>query len=188
MKRFTKDHFPDSKSDLFAVSTERFMRLAKPAGLVGLMTPFTWMVLKSYEVLRGILIGNKTLHSLIQPEYHAFFDSAYVPVCTFVTQNCHTSDYKASFIKLTDFYGADLQPQRTLEAIENPDCGWLYRAKPDEFKKIPGDIIAYWVSEKVRDVFLKFPKIGSRAKKGLTTANNDRFQRMWNEVSFKKQP
>ncbi len=142
LKNFAAAHFPSSKSDLFAVATERFVGLTKPKSFVGLMTPFTWMFLKSYEALRGFLLESETLHSLIQPEYHAFFDSAYVPVCTFVIQNCHTTSYNASFIKLSDFYGVDLQPQKTLEAIKNPDCGWLYRAKPDEFKKIPGSPVA----------------------------------------------
>lgn len=157
IKKFAKDCFPRSKSDLFAVSTERFVALAKYTGFVGLMTPFTWMFLKSYEDLRGLLLDAKTLNSLVQPEYHAFFESAYVPVCTFVIQNCHTSGYDASFIQLAEFYGADLQSVKTLEAIGNPDCGWLHRAKPDEFKKIPGSPIAYWVSDRVREIFNTYP-------------------------------
>ncbi|HKA21282.1 MAG TPA: hypothetical protein VKN18_23590, partial [Blastocatellia bacterium] len=84
-----------------------------------------------------------TLRSLVQLEYHAFFDSAYVPVCTFVVQPCHTSGFRASFIKLSDFYGAELQPIKTLEAIKNPDCGWIYEAKPDDLRKIPGMPIAF---------------------------------------------
>ena len=184
VKEFAKDHFPHSKSDLFSVSTERFMALAKPSGFSGLMTPFTWMFLKSYEALRGLVLETKTLHSLIQPEYHAFFDSAYVPVCTFIVQNCHTSGYDASFIKLSDFYGAELQPQKTLEAIGNPSCGWLYRAKPDEFKKIPGSPVAYWASDGLMDAFSVGTPIGSMVdlKVGLQTGDNDRFLRKWHEV------
>jgi len=185
MKKFATENFPRSKSDLFAVSTERFFEFARPTGLIGLMTPFTWMFLKSYESLRGLLLETKTLYSLIQPEYHSFFDSAFVPVCAFVAQSCHTSGYRASFIKLSDFYGAELQSQKTLEAIRNPDCGWLYTAKPDEFTKIPGSPVAYWVSEAVRDVFNSSERIGdiSLARKGLDTGENDRFLRLWSEVS-----
>ncbi len=186
VKKFAKDHFPRSKFDLFAVSTERFLEFARPTGFVALMTPFTWMFLKSYEALRGRLLETKTLHSLIQPEYHAFFDSAYVPVCTFVIQNCHTSGFVASFIKLSNFYGAELQPQKTLEAIKNPDCGWLYRAKPDDFRKIPGSPLAYWISTRARDLFEEGTALEELAqpRKGLTTADNERFIRYWQEVSF----
>ena len=185
LKKFAGFRFPRSKSDLFAVSTERFMEFAKPTGFVGLMTPITWMFLKSYEALRGLLLEAETLHSLIQPEYHAFFDSAYVSVCTFVVRNFHTTDYSASFIKLSDFYGAEVQPQKTLEAINNPLCGWLYRARPDEFKKIPGSPVAYWVSKNLRDIFLQYPSLTSvvQIKHGMTTGNTDRFVRRWSEIS-----
>jgi type II restriction/modification system DNA methylase subunit YeeA len=186
LKKFAKDNFPKSKSDLFAASTERFLDYAKPTGFIGLMTPFTWMFLKSYQALRGVLLDDKTLHSLIQPEYHAFFESAYVPICTFVIQNCHATDYRASFIKLTDFYGAELQPQKTLEAITNPSCGWLYRAKPDEFRKIPTSPVAYWVSDRVREIFDSHPPLKTVAptKQGLATGDNGRFLREWPEVSL----
>ncbi|MDK9707648.1 MAG: BREX-1 system adenine-specific DNA-methyltransferase PglX [Desulforhopalus sp.] len=187
MKKFASESFPRSKSDLFAVSTERFLEFTKPTGFIGLMTPFTWMFLKSYESLRGLLLETKTLRSLIQPEYHAFFDSAFVPVCTFVVQSCHTSGYAASFIKLSDFYGADVQPQKTLEAIANPNCGWLYRSKPDEFVKIPGSPVAYWVNDRTREIFAESEPVGAHvdSKQGLATADNDRFLRRWHEVSIK---
>jgi type II restriction/modification system DNA methylase subunit YeeA len=187
LKKLAEEHFQRSKSDLYAVSTERFMRFAKPTGYIGLMTPFTWMFLKSYEALRGLLLDAKTLQSLIQPEYHAFFDSAYVPICAFVIQNCHTSSYDCSFIKLADFYGAERQPQKTLEAIHNPDCGWFYRARPDEFRKIPGSPVAYWVSDAIRSIFDDATSVGSivEVKQGLATGENNRFLRLWHELGVR---
>ena len=188
LRAFAKTHFPYSKSDLFSMAAERFMAATKLTGFVGLMTPFTWMFLKSHESLRSHLLESKTLHSLIQPEYHAFFESAYVPVCTFIAQNCHTTGYNASFIKLSSFYGADLQPQKALEAIANPKCGWLYTAKPDEFKKIPGSPVAYWVSENFRGIFKNEPQMREvlSAVVGLQTSDNDRFVRCWHEVNSAK--
>ncbi|MFT6905275.1 MAG: type II restriction/modification system DNA methylase subunit YeeA [Oleiphilaceae bacterium] len=186
VKKFAKDNFPNTKSDLFAVSTERFLALSRPAGYTGLMTPFTWMFLKSFETLRGIILESKTIKSLIQPEYHAFFESAYVPICTFVTQNIHVSGYEGSFIKLADFYGAELQPLKTLEAIKNPDCDWFYSVAPDLFRKIPGSPLAYWVSERVFEIFDEGRSLDEVAqpRKGLTTADNERFIRSWSEVAL----
>jgi len=183
VKKFAKKHFPKSKSDLFSVSTERFLALVKSTGLIGLMTPFTWMSLSSYETFRRLLLMQETLQSLIQPEYHAFFDSAYVPICTFVTRNCQIPDYRASFINLSDFYGADLQPQKVLEAIINPACDWHYQSKPDDFTKIPGSPLAYWASGNLLDGF-NHPRIGSLTKgEGKNvTADNERFLRFWLEV------
>jgi type II restriction/modification system DNA methylase subunit YeeA len=185
LKKFAKDHFPHSKSDLFAISTERFMQFAKPKGFVGLMTPFTWMFLTSYEALRTLLLRTKTLHSLVQPEYHAFFESAFVPVCTFIVQNTHTAEYNACFVRLEEFYGAELQPQKTLEAIANPECGWLYQAKPDDFERVPGSPIAYWVSNVIRDLFVSLDNVETFAEKvtkGIFTGKNDVFLRFWSEI------
>jgi len=185
VKKFAKENFPTSKLDLFAVSAERFLLLANPTGNTGLMTPFTWMFLNSYEPLRNHIIENKVMRSLIQPQYHTMFESAAVPICTFIIQNCILPNYKASFIKLTDFYGAERQPEKTLEAIADPDCGWFFESKPDEFKKIPGSPLAYWSSNQVLDAF-ENPKLSSiaDAKQGMATSDNDRFLRKWHEVSF----
>lgn len=185
LRKLAKDKFPRSKSDLFAIATECFLALAKPSGFIGLMTPFTWMFLKSFEELRSFLIESKTLRSLIQPEYHAFFDSAYVPVCTFVLQNRHSANYSTSFIKLADFYGADLQPVKALEAIRDPNCEWLYTARPDEFQKIPGSPLAYWISRTVVEIFQDSDRLSEVAepKNGLQTSDNDRFLRLWHEVA-----
>ena len=178
LKGFASEHFPNSKSDLFAVSTERFLRLARAKGFIGLMTPFTWMFLKSYEVLRELVLRDNTIQSLIQPQYHTMFESAAVPICTFVIRNIYVSGYEASFIKLTDFYGAERQPKKTLEAINNADCGWFYRAKPDDFELIPRAPLVYWVSDAFRSIF-ELPKVGDflTSDGQILTGNNDLFLR-----------
>ena len=185
LKDFSADNFPTSKSDLFSVCTERYLNFAKISGYIGLMTPFTWMSLKTYEGFRLFISDNKTLQSLIQPEYHAFFDSAFVPLCTFVIHNTHITNYQASFINLSDFYGAEEQPKRTLEAIKNPKCGWLYTAKPDDFKKIPGSPITYWLPDKLRNLFVDFAPLSdfAESREGMATADNEKFLRYFHEVS-----
>ena len=185
VKEFAKTRYPRTKSDLYSISMERFFKFGKSSGFIGLVTPFTWMFLKSYQALREDLTRDRTLLSLIQPEYHAFFDSAYVPLCTFVTRLSQITNFTASFINLSDFYGADMQPIKVLEAINNPDCGWLHTAKPDEFKKVPGSPVAYWLSDAVRRVYDEAIPLGDmvQIKQGLATADNDRFLRLWYEPS-----
>jgi type II restriction/modification system DNA methylase subunit YeeA len=184
LKDFANREFPGSKSDLFAVFAERIISLTLKGGLIGLMTPFTWMFLSSYEKLRQRIINECTLTSLIRPEYHAFFDSAYVPICSFTLSTHASPKYKGTFIDLKDFYGADLQPIKALEAIANPDCGYLYYAKAADFAKIPGSAIAYWVSQKTLNVFNVFSSIKSicDTRKGMATGDNSKFVRLWFEV------
>ena len=186
LKKFASKNYPDSKSDAFSMFVERFLSMILENGFIGVMTPFTWMFLSSYEKLRKTILNNTTITSLIRPEYHAFFDSAYVPICTFTLLNRALPQYQGSFIDLNQFYGTDLQPVKVLEAIKNPDCGYLYYAKSADFAKIPGSAIAYWVSDRVLEIFQtskRLDEIGS-PRQGLATANNDRFLRFWSEVNI----
>lgn len=64
----------------------------------------------------------------------------------------------------------------------------FFRAAAEDFEKIPGSPVAYWLSEKLMESFLSCPKLFSIAptKQGLATGNNDRFLRRWYEVSINK--
>jgi len=55
-------------------------------------------------------------------------------------------------------------------------------------KDIPGSPIAYWASEQVRKMFMENDKLAELAepKLGMTTADNNRFLRLWHEVNIDK--
>ncbi|MCK5343773.1 MAG: Eco57I restriction-modification methylase domain-containing protein, partial [Candidatus Heimdallarchaeota archaeon] len=187
LKVFLQDNYTDVKSDLFSAFIERIMGMVQKGGFIGMMTPFNWMFLSSFEKIRGKILGEYTLTNLVHPEYHAFFDSAYVPICGFTLYTRPVTDFKGSFIDLQKFYGANLQPVKALEAINNSDCGWFYCTSAADFKKIPGSPIAYWVSKRIRDIFTEAKPLSNIMwpRKGIATGNNDRFLRLWYEVSSK---
>jgi len=62
---------------------------------------------------------------------------------------------------------------------------YFFRASAEDFKKIPGSPIAYWVSEKVREIFEEASLLGNIAtpRAGLATGDNTIYQRYWHEVS-----
>lgn len=186
LKEYIDKNYSDVKSDLFAVFFIKCGEITKRKGYLGFMSPFVWMFIKSYEELRKIFIEGKTISSLVQLEYSGFEDAT-VPICTFVLQNSYT-DKKGEYIKLSDFKGAKNQPIKTLEAVKNSNCNWRFQAKQKDFEKIPGSPIAYWVSDKIREIFEKNQKLGEvgEAKQGLATADNNRFLRLWNEVNCNK--
>ena len=186
LKEYIDKNYSDVKSDLFAVFFIKCGEITKKKGYLAFMSPFVWMFIKSYEELRKIFIEEKTISSLVQLEYSGFEDAT-VPICTFVLQNSYT-DKKGEYIKLSDFKGAKNQPIKTLEAVKNPNCNWRFQAKQKDFEKIPGSPIAYWVSDKIREIFEKNQKLGDvgEAKQGLATADNNRFLRLWNEVNYNK--
>lgn len=110
IKRFARTAYPNSKADLFAICAERFLLFLdeNSDGTLALMTPFTWMFIQSYEHLRSRFLAEGTLTSLIRPEYHSFFDSAFVPICAFIFRRIRIPQFKGSFIDLASFYGEDI--------------------------------------------------------------------------------
>lgn len=185
MSKWVKKNYPDVKSDLFSSFVVRMFSLAKDHGECGVMSPFVWMFIGSYEKLRNEIIDNRTLTSLIQLEYSGFA-GATVPICTYTFHNSLIKSYKGGYVRLSDFVGAAVQAPKALEAIQNPDCGWFYRRNAETFKKIPGTPIAYWASDALLDAFTNKEKLGLFAKPqvGLQTSDNDRFLRYWFECSL----
>ena len=147
LKKFLRDHYKGYEKDMFSAFIDRDLAFSKPHGRLGFMSPFVWMFISSHERMRTRLIDEETITSLIQLEYSGF-EGATVPICTFMLQKGHVASQKGCFIRLSDFRGSDSQAPRTLEAIQNRDCGWFFEAAQDEFKKIPGSPVAYWVSER----------------------------------------
>ena len=64
----------------------------------------------------------------------------------------------------------------------------FFRASAEDFKKIPGSPVAYWLSSTMIATFKNFPMLSTVAptKQGLATGDNDRFLRLWHEVSSLK--
>lgn len=184
MSKWVKKNYPDVKSDLFSSFVVRMFNLAKDHGECGVMSPFVWMFIGSYEKLRNEIIDNRTLTSLIQLEYSGFA-GATVPICTYTFHNSFVKGYKGGYVRLSDFVGAAVQAPKALEAIRNPDCGWFYRRDADTFKQIPGTPIAYWASDALVESFSKGKRLDAIAtpRQGLATSDNGRFLRKWWEVA-----
>ncbi|MCK9247209.1 MAG: BREX-1 system adenine-specific DNA-methyltransferase PglX, partial [Anaerolineaceae bacterium] len=182
-----KDNYADVKSDLFSAFIVRNTEMTLPKGQLGFMSPFVWMFISSYEKLRDFLINQKTITSLVQLEYSGF-DGAVVPICTFTIENSYLPAYRAGFIRLAEFKGPENQSPRTIEAIKSPDCGWFYRASAEDFRKIPGNPITYWVEESIANAFRDYPKFEEVAptRKGMVTARNEIYVRDWHEVALDK--
>jgi len=185
MKSFLRANFGVARKDMFAAFILRAMEWA-PAktSTVALVTPFSWMCLSSYESLREYMLTNATINCLIELEANAF-EPAMVTVCSFVLSVRDIAKHKGSYIRLSQFKGARNQAPKTLEAIKNPGCGWFYQAVSREFTKLPGIPMAYWVPAPAIEAFMSFPRVNSlaEAKQGLITGDNDRFLRLWYEVS-----
>ena len=214
LKAYTEKNYKDSKSDLFAVFIERCNEFTKKNCYTSMITMQSWMFLSSYETFRKNIIEKTEIKSLLQLGYGvigiAFGTTAfnlkkslprenkgnYFRMFDKIAQNIQTGDCATlfriaknndSFRYKFDEYSSE---NKISENIESNEKGNLikFQAKQKDFEKIPGSPIAYWVSDKIREIFEKNQKLGEvgEAKTGMTTADNDSFLRLWNEVNILK--
>lgn len=194
---YAMQDFSSSKSDLFAMFVERCLDFLPVGGYSGLMTPFVWMFIASYEALRNRIIRHEAIITLVQLEYSGF-DGATVPVCAYVLRRGRSDDIGA-FVRLADFVGPAVQGPKTREIIQADRLRrtgetsegmerHLYRIATSEFAKVPGTPIAYWLSDAMRAAFAKGRPLrdGAEPRKGMDTGDNARFLRGWWEVSRSK--
>ena len=187
LKEFVRAVYKDYSADLFSCFMYRNFDFCMPNGYAAFMTPFVWMFIKSYEKLRGYIIEQKAITSLIQMEYSAF-EEATVPICSFILRNGRPLG-KGNYLRLSDFRGGmAVQNEKVLEAQADDRCSYRYFADQNNFTKIPGAPVAYWASE----ALLKAFEVGKRMdslidpRQGLATTDNNRFIRQWYEVLYKR--
>ncbi|HGO4921446.1 TPA: SAM-dependent methyltransferase, partial [Klebsiella pneumoniae] len=138
----------------------------------------------SYEALRGWLLNNKTFITMAHLGARAFgqISGEVVQTTVWVVNNNHTEFYRPVFFRLIN--GSEEEKKSALISRKN----MFNHTLQNDFKKIPGSPIAYWLSENMRNIFTNSTLLGSLSpvKQGLATANNDVFLRLWTEISSKK--
>jgi hypothetical protein len=187
LKSYVTDNYGEAKVDMFSCFIMQCGNLCMPDGYSGMMTPFVWMFLQSYEGVRSTLIKNTPVTSLVQLEYSGF-DGATVPICAFTFASRLYKGENSCFIRLSDFKGSANQAPRTLEAIKDQQSSWFYRTRLSSLLKVPSLNFAYWLSQEALDAFSAFPQLGNKLefKQGIATSDNSRFLRLWHEVNISK--
>lgn len=177
-------NYPNVKADLYSAFIEYSFHSTKQNGHIGFITPFVWMFISSFERIRKKIVEEKNISSLVQLEYNGF-EAAMVPVCLFTMRNYQVK-IPGEYIKLSDFTGIENQQTKTLEAVKNPSVYYRYSFYQENFRKIPGSPIAYWVSDSLIKTF-SYGSLSHSAepKSGLSTTDNERFLRLWHEVNMK---
>ena len=180
LSTYVKKNFPDSKSDLFACFMEKCGQLIKRNGLYAMITQHAWMFLSSYEKLREKL----KMHSIVDMAHlgaRAFDEigGEVVQTTAFVSCGRRVADFKGTYVRLVDIIG-EWEKEAAYRSGNH-----RYTAKQENFSKIPGSPVAYWVSEKVVENFEKYPKLNEvgTTRLGMTTGENARFVRLWYEIN-----
>ena len=178
---FVKKNHPDAKGDLFACFIERCGQMTKPGRFNCLVTMQSWMFLSSFEKLRNELLTHQTISCLMHMENMVMRIAFGTAVTVF--RNAYIAGYRGTYhqIKLQDIVND--APR------EFPVPGNRFATvDAQNFTKIPGAPMAYWVSENTIVAYYKSPKISDfgTTRQGLATGENDRFMRNWFEPNYLK--
>ena len=178
LKDFAKKTFPNSKSDLFAMFIDRGFDWCKDSGFNSMVTMQSWMFLSSYEAMREKLLQYRTIQTMAHLGARAFpeISGEVVQTTAFVMQGKHLDGFKPVFFRLVD------TAQDSKEIELKAGLNRFDSTVQDDFKKIPGSPVAYWVNKRLFDVFEKGELVGEKAKKGFTSGDNEKFIRYWWEI------
>jgi len=178
---FIKNHYPDSKSDLFAVFIERCAQMDKRGGYQAMITQHAWMFLSSFEKLRAKLqlIDTVNMAHLGAGGFDEIGGEV-VQTTSFVMRSSHTKGYKGTYCRLID---GDSEKAKAEMFVSGEN---RYVAEQDNFSKIPGSPIGYWISNTILNDYDRAILAGKIAqfKHGMSTGKNEAVVRLWYEVAF----
>lgn len=188
LSTFVKKYYPDSKSDLFSVFIERLHSMIQPTGYTALITQHAWMFLSSFEKLR-IKINQQTIINMIHLGTRAFEEigGEVVQTTAFVLSPNKKDNHFGNYLRLVDFPDHQLKELKVLEAISNEQVDYFYQTVQDNYSKIPGIPISYWVSETMISTFINknFSKY-SFSDGQILTGDNDRYLKYLWEINKNK--
>ncbi|MCL5769413.1 BREX-1 system adenine-specific DNA-methyltransferase PglX [Acinetobacter sp. ANC5681] len=183
LKKFIDKIYKVAKGDLYTCFMVRNEHFSKAGGLIGMITIPNWMFLSGYEDLRERLFETTHLQTMSH-NGRGVFGSDFGS-CAFTFQKAPILNYLGAYKRLFDKQGGVSSNDELDDLFKKSSC---FFACENDFKKIPGSPIAYWVSNKILSAFENFDSIDkySTFKQGMATSDNERFLRYWQEVSFNK--
>lgn len=186
LSEYVKKKYPMSKGDMFAVFKEVILNHTKQNYYSATVNQHSWMFLSSYESLREYLLNNACIDTMVHLGTRAFEELAgeVVQTTTYITRKVKLPEYIGRFVKLTEYPNAKLKEEKYLEFNQ----GNIYYCKQNGFHSIPGSPIAYWASDRVREIFKNEEKISDYADviTGMTIGDNNLYMRFWYESNINR--
>ena len=184
LSNYVKKNYEEGKADLFSV----FMQMAEERlaenGKYGMINMQSWMFLSSFEKLRTHLLETLQIDSMLHLGPRTFDElSGEVVQNTAFVVTKHTPYTTGTYFRLVDGKNCG-DKERMFLTGEN---GYPHVSQQN-FEKIPGCPIGYWVSERMIEAFVEYLPLSSLAttRIGLVTGDNPHYLRFWREVSMKK--
>lgn len=208
LSNYVKKNYPEGKADLATVFVERMPQLLQKNGRYSFIIPPSWMFLSTFEGLRKQIIEHQTIDSLLHLSRGVF--GADFGASSAVIVNAESKETYGTYFRLIERTSQEFDQQHLRMLFEQTlaDHDFKYNFKEytkdvtslpyseegnriyyphvsqQNFEKIPGCPIGYWVSEKMIEAFdSKLIENYATPIAGVCTGQNERFLFLWHEVS-----
>lgn len=187
LAEFVKSEFPDGKQDLYGCFVLRSMNMSRAGGFVAKVIGDTWMSIVSFKGFREGILASHSFDSFVHLRDVSNHPDIFGANAAFVLSMTNAPGKRVPFVRLTQL-SEEEKRLRLIEAISEPTCDWRFAASSEDFARVPGSPIAYWLSDAMRAAFAKGLPLHKVAepRQGLATADNNRFLRSWWEVEGRR--
>lgn len=187
LKKYIQKKYPQSKSDMYAVFMDVAYALTIPNGFIGMINQHGWMFLSSFSKLRKFVVNNTNIYNMIHLGTRAFEEigGEVVQTTSFIMQKSRIN-YKGTYLRLTDIGNAKEKERAVIRHVSNEKNGLGYVFPMEYYLYLPDNLIGYWISTNLIDIFNREKALADIAKprQGLSTSDNARFLRMWFEPNI----
>ncbi len=183
LANFIKKKYTDYKFDLYSAFIKRCYDYINSDGYMSMITQHSFMFLSRFEANRNDILST-TISNMVHLGTKAFEEigGEVVQTVAFALDKHKVKNYTSKFVRLTDVENATDKETAFFE-INNH-----YDSSSEKFLKIPGNVFAYWISDRIVQIYENSKIIDDVAypRKGNSTSDNDRFLRFWYEVQEEK--
>ncbi len=211
LSRYVRENYEIGKADLCTVFMLLQAERTLEGGYYANIVPPSWMFLSTFEALRRYIIDNQAINSLLHLS-RGVFGADFGSVST-VIQNCKEDNANGVYFRLIErtfqefdqkhlkllfektlknhefrYYFADYSKEVSDIVYSEKGAKILYpQIAQNNFKKIPGCPMGYWVSEAFLSI-MDSPKMNTEifADGQILTGDNNRFLRLFWEVDGRK--
>ena len=186
LTQYIREYYPDSKNDIFSVFIERGFHMLQKNGFESMITMESWMFLSSFETIRKDILETKSICTLIHMPYLGKGGTSLginFGTDMAIIRNSSILDYIGTYDRIA-YYETNEEGIPFVFPIKKE---YYRETKQRVFLTIPNEPVAYWVPKSILNSFNK-RKIGDveYPKQGLSTADNNRFLRLWFEIDKNK--
>lgn len=182
---YIKVEFGPGKSDLFGAFIQRGLLLVRRNGFSAMVTMESWMFLSAFEKLRTKLLTQTTIVGMTHMPYLGKGGTSMginFGTTAFVARKSVRSTQRGLFCCVRYYETDDIGVPISFPP-ENERLRWV---SADDFEKIPGSPIAYWLPGAALAAYANGSRMGDHfyGQPGLQTSDNNRFLRLWHEVNL----